>query len=394
MASSSSSSTLYKNYPWTQTPLIINGPMAGSAGPELAAAVTNAGGIGFIGGGVDMAQLDADMDKARSLLAPHVFAAASPSPSSADDDNNDGPILPIGIGILCFGAPLAAAAAAIRRHRPAAVWLFAARDDDGNDGNGGDEGDGDGDGTGDGNGNRYGNYAPWTAAIRAASPRTAVWIQIGSVGAALAAAATSASPPPDVLVAQGADAGGHGFERGAGVVALVPEVADALAESGLDGKVAVVAAGGIVEARGAAAALALGAGGVVMGTRFLASEEVGGPAYYGRRVLEARDGGVRTVRSKAFDEARAGGNVWPALGLVNRTYADFVAGGEVAEIRRLHGEEQKGGRAGDGEVEDMRVTVWAGTGVGLVKEVLPAGRIVEEVREGARKVLKSLSAQV
>ncbi|OMP88716.1 Nitronate monooxygenase [Diplodia seriata] len=374
---SSSSSTLYKNYPWTQTPLIINGPMAGSAAPDLAAAVTNAGGIGFIGGGVDMAQLGADMDKARSLLAPHIVASLSPSSSSPSDADDTSSILPIGVGILCFGAPLAAAADAIRQHRPAAAWLFAARGDDGND-------------------ERYGDYATWTAAIRAASPRTAVWIQIGSVGAALAAATSSASPP-DVLVAQGADAGGHGFERGAGIVSLVPEVGDALADAGVGG-VAVVAAGGIAEGRGAAAALALGAGGVVMGTRFLASEEVGGPAYYGRRVVEARDGGVRTVRSKAFDEAREGGNVWPELydgrGLVNRTYRDFVAGEEVEEIRRLHVEEQKGGKAGAGEVEDMRVTVWAGTGVGLINEVLPAGKIVEDVREGARKVLKSLGAQL
>ncbi|OJD33988.1 2-nitropropane dioxygenase [Diplodia corticola] len=389
---------LQKSYPWTRAPLIANAPMAGSAGPRLAAAVTNAGGLGFIGGGVDMAQLAADLDACRNLVDIDVDRLLATTETTDQTTTSTLlPLLPIGIGILCFnnnnnnannataGEPLvppAALADVVRAHRPAAVWLFAAA-----------SAAAAGAAVDASSASPVADYTPWARAVRAACPQTAVWVQVGSVAAAVAAAGAGAA---DVLVLQGADAGGHGFERGAGWGALVPEVVDALGE--LPG-VGIVAAGGIVEARGAAGALAVGAGGVVMGTRFLACEEVACPAFWTERVLRASDGGVATARSKAFDEARAGGNVWPGgydgRALVNRTYRDFVAGEvPVEEIRRLHGEEQKRGDAGCGGTEDMRVTVWAGTGVGLVREVLPAGKIVEDVREGARRVLKNLGAQL
>ena len=63
---------------------------------------------------------------------------------------------------------------------------------------------------------------------------------------------------PDVLCIQGADAGGHGFERGAGIISLVPEVFDTLAREGFS-HIPLVASGGIVDGRGVAAALTLGA---------------------------------------------------------------------------------------------------------------------------------------
>src|SRR5437763_563577 len=83
---------------------------------------------------------------------------------------------------------------------------------------------------------------------------------------------TSELVKPDVLVMQGLDAGGHGWEKGAGVISLVPEAVDALEENGF-AHIHVLAAGGIVDGRGVAAALALGAEGVVMGTRFLGALE-------------------------------------------------------------------------------------------------------------------------
>jgi nitronate monooxygenase len=83
-----------------------------------------------------------------------------------------------------------------------------------------------------------------------------VMFQVGTVASARQAVRDGA----DVLVVQGCDAGGHQFAGGAGVVSLVPEVVDMLEgeEEGGSGKVVVVAAGGIVDGRGVAAALALG----------------------------------------------------------------------------------------------------------------------------------------
>ena len=121
---------------------------------------------------------------------------------------------------------------------------------------------------------------------------------------------TSLAPRRQTCYASRANAGGHGFEKGAGIVSLVPEVHDALARDGFS-HIPLVASSGIVDARGVAAALALGAQGVVMGTRFLASEEVIVHPMYQAAVLQAQDGGQVTTRSKLFDELN-GPNIWPA----------------------------------------------------------------------------------
>ncbi|SLM38875.1 2-nitropropane dioxygenase [Lasallia pustulata] len=147
-------------------------------------------------------------------------------------------MLPIGIGFLNWGADLNKAVEAIRKYIPAAAWFFAPSKND--------------------------DPALWTQQIREASgAKTKIWIQIETVADAVE---ISRLCKPDVLVVQGNDAGGHGLGRGAEIVSLLPEVADALKEQGL-GYITLVAAGGIVEGRGTAACLALGAGGVVMGTR-------------------------------------------------------------------------------------------------------------------------------
>ncbi|EKG13949.1 2-nitropropane dioxygenase NPD [Macrophomina phaseolina MS6] len=323
--------------------------MGGFAGPELAASVTNAGGLGFIAGGYSLSQLPGQLSKFRSLAT-----------------KDGGAVLPVGIGFLCFGCSADEAATVVREYKPAIAWLFCP--------------------------NQLSDYATWAQHLRDASPETAIWVQTGSVTAALEIARTVR---PEVLVMQGLDAGGHGFEKGAGIISLLPEAADALQEAGF-GDIPLVAAGGIADSRGAAAALALGAAGVVMGTRFLASNEVEHPGYRAA-ILGAQDGGQATARSKIFDEVREEGNNWPVLydgrGLVNKSYADFAAGKPIEDIRKLHSEALKGKDAGFGEVE-KRVTVWAGTGVGLVREVLPAGKIVEETRNGARRILGNLQSQL
>src|SRR6476469_6403850 len=104
----------------------------------------------------------------------------------------------------------------------------------------------------------------------------------------------------DILVAQGAEAGGHGVARG--TFALVPAVVDAARG------VPVAAAGGVADGRGLAAALMLGADGVLVGTRFYATLEAMGPHAAKERIVEGS--GDKTIRGILFDIARR--NVWPA----------------------------------------------------------------------------------
>jgi nitronate monooxygenase len=116
----------------------------------------------------------------------------------------------------------------------------------------------------------------------------------------LAQAKDAASNGADILVAQGAEAGGHGISRS--TFPFVPAVADAVPS------VPLVAAGGVADGRGLAAALMLGADGVLVGTRFYASQEADGFAAAKDRIVTAD--GDRTIRGILFDIAR--GNVWPA----------------------------------------------------------------------------------
>lgn len=130
-------------------------------------------------------------------------------------------------------------------------------------------------------------------------------MQVGSVKDAVEVARGC---KPDVLVVQGTDAGGHSLAQGAGIVSLLLEVADAVEALAKGGTVEEMplpmAAGGIVEGRGVAAALVLGAAGVAMGTRFLASAEADITVGYRDEVVRASDGGQNTVMTKIYDSLR------------------------------------------------------------------------------------------
>lgn len=181
-----------------------------------------------------------------------------------------GKTLPLGVGFLLFAAKLESAAAVVAKHRPAVVFLSCPRETQ--------------------------DLATWANAMRAASPESRVWIQVPSVTAAVEVARLCA---PDVLVLQGADAGGHGGSPGAGLITLVPETRDALDAAGFD--TPIVGAGGISDGRGVAAALTCGAEGVLLGTAFLVSHEVDLPVKeYQDSILKATDGGNSTVRVDCF----------------------------------------------------------------------------------------------
>lgn len=186
---------------------------------------------------------------------------------------------------------------------------------------------------------------------------------------------------------------GAGLAQGSGIVSLLPEVADEMRALGME-SIALVAAGGIVEARAVAASLALGADGVVMGTRFLASREANIATGYLNDVLEMKDGGKNTVRTDVYDVLR-GTKGWPVRyngrGIINQSYLDAQNSGRITnENRKLYEEAlQKGDHGWGGE--SGRLTAYAGCGVGLVKEVKYAKDIIDEVIQDTLEVMSKLS---
>ncbi|GAB1734255.1 hypothetical protein NU195Hw_g3207t1 [Hortaea werneckii] len=322
-------------FPWVKRPFIANAPMAGFANAPLAIAVYQAGGLGFVGSVDDMSALSNNLSQIENAVPRH------------------NGILPIGVGFLPFIVKKEEALPVLNRYRPAAVWLFAAK--------------------------HLSDYATWVEDIRDQSPGSQVIIQVGSVSAAVRIAQEA---HPDALCIQGLDAGGHGLEKGAGIITLLPEVRDALALEGY-GHIPLLASGGIVCGRSAAAALTLGAKGVVMGTRFLAATETTMHPAYRAAILAASEGAESTVRSKLFDELR-GPNIWPeeydGRSLVMESWRDRLNGVNLDEIRKSHAEAVKAEDQGYAVNGKGRAAIWAGSGVGMVRKEQLAAEILEEVR--------------
>jgi len=341
-------SSLKSQVPWTTSPLIVNAPMGGFAGGRLASTVSKAGGLGMIG-----AIMAADLEKELSIAA------------AALQQAKQNELLPIGVGLLPFVVKMDAALPILQKYQPAVIWLFAPK--------------------------TLEDYAHWATQIRHVCPNSKIWIQTGTVSAALKIAQTA---QPDALIMQGSDAGGHGFERGASIVSLLPEASDVLTGNGY-AQIPLLASGGIADARGAAAAFALGAAGVVVGTRFLSARETNVPPGYRELVLNAKDGATSTIRTKLFDNVK-GPNIWPeeydGRGLVTESYNDHVNGIEIAQIRDKHNAAVTLEDAGYGKTN--RANVWAGTGVGLVNKLEDAADIVQELRSGIAGILQKASARL
>lgn len=179
--------------------------------------------------------------------------------------------------------------------------------------------------------------------------------------------------------------------KGAGIITLLPEVHDAVnAGKSAEEHIPLITAGGIIEHRGAAAAMVLGAAGVAMGTRFLASREATINKGYQRHVVDASDGGQNTVRTQLYNWLR-GERDWPAgwdaRGLINESWRDHEKGVEFEENMELYSEAAKKGEEAWGA--NGRMATYAGTGIGLVREVKGAGEIVAAVRDGIRKVIRA-----
>lgn len=194
----------------------------------------------------------------------------------------------------------------------------------------------------------------------------------------------------DVIVAQGWEAGGHVWGQ-VSTMALIPAVVDTV-------DIPVVAAGGIADGRGMAAALMLGASGAWIGTRFLASSEATIHDEYRDRILSASETETEWY-SDLYDV------YWPDAphrALKNSTAELWKEAGAPAPGDRPNEQEVIGYRPnGDAVVRYQSYTplpettgdvaamsLWSGQGVSLVREIKPASEIVEEIYREAKRVIQ------
>jgi NAD(P)H-dependent flavin oxidoreductase YrpB (nitropropane dioxygenase family) len=195
---------------------------------------------------------------------------------------------------------------------------------------------------------------------------------------AVADATRAAEAGADVIVAQGTEGGGH-----IGLMAstiIVPQVAKAVAP------VPVLAAGGFASGAGLAAALALGGAGVLLGTRFLATDEAPVPAFYKEAIVGSD--GDDTVLTTLADSLS--GRDWPgAWDRVLRTrFVDEWLGREP-ELRRRRSEIwEKLGQAEE-ENDAEYALLWMGQSAGLIDAVVPAADVVREIVRDAEEVVRT-----
>lgn len=225
----------------------------------------------------------------------------------------------------------------------------------------------------------FGDPTPYTRKIKTVGSRIICQVQT------LEQAKQAAGAGADIIIAQGRDAGGHsGMTRG--TIGLVPAVVDAVGPS-----IPVVAAGGIADGRGLAAALSLGAAGVSMGTRFTATRE----SLWDQAMKEkaVASGGDDTAQTRVFDIVR--GAAWPAIypgRALRNEFFDRWHGKEGA----LEGQQKQVEAtylASDAKDFGQRV-VWTGEGVDLVRDIPSARDVIERIVEEAASVLRGGAALV
>lgn len=302
---------------------IVLAPMGTVAGGHLAATVSNAGGLGLVGGGYgDLAWLRTELSR--------VIQESQK---------------PWGVGLITWAISQEALDLALSYH-PAAFLLS------------------------------FGDPRRYAPVIKAAGCK--LICQVQDVAQALIARDAGA----DLVVAEGTEAGGHGGTRA--TLPLVPAVVDAVAP------VPVIAAGGIADGRGLAAALMLGAQGALLGTRFYASLESSGRDEAKRRIVESH--ASDTVRTPVFDIVR--GYPWPAeyrgRALQNR-FTQRWNGREQelsAVLEKASAEYQAAARQGDFDT----AVVWASEGVDLINRVESAASLVERISREAEAQLRRVAS--
>ena len=311
-------STAFTEFFSLQHPIAL-APMGGSAGGALAAAVSNGGGLGLLGGG------NGDL----GWLARELPIVA------------DGTDKPWGVGFQSWAIDVGTVERVLSQN-PRAVTLS------------------------------FGDPSAFAGPIRQAG--AALIIQVTDLEEARQAVDLGA----DVIVAQGTEGGGHGARRGRSTLPFVPVVVDLAAPT------PVLAAGGIADGRGVAAALALGAAGALIGTRFQATVEALVDPSISKAIVEGR--GEDTERSTVLDIAR--GSRWPSrysARTLGHPFLDKWRGREDelatdADAKRAY---QDGVARGD----LLPLPVWASEAVDLINDLPSAADLVGALAAQAEDAL-------
>ena len=301
---------------------IVSAPMGSVAGGHLAAAVSNAGALGLVGGGYgDSEWLRTELSTARSETK-----------------------RPWGVGLITWHATREAVELALS-YEPYAFMLS------------------------------FGDPGPLVPAIKEAGCTLICQVQDVDDGRAAKAAGA------DIIVAQGTEAGGHGADRS--TLPLVPAVVDAVAPT------PVLAAGGIADGRGLAAALMLGAQGALIGTRFYAATEALGHESAKERIVAAK--GRDTQRTRVFDIVRQ--HAWPQPLHRSRHTQCFMERWEGREndLSEALDEEIPGFRAAVRNGDFDGAMIWAGEGVDVISEIAPAGELVRRIGAETEACLRHAS---
>ena len=216
----------------------------------------------------------------------------------------------------------------------------------------------------------FGNPRPLAEPVRRAG--AVLMVQVTDLGEAREAVDIGA----DVIVAQGTEAGGHGGRRS--TLPFVPVVAD------LAAPVPVLAAGGIADGRGVAAALVLGAAGALLGTRFLAAPETLVTPAVRRAIIEG--GGEDTVRSRVSDIAR--GSSWPSrygARTLRNPFFDRWYGRDDELAADAAAQQSYRDAVASGELP--AAPVWAGEALDLITDLHPAAGLVGALAAQAEEAL-------
>jgi nitronate monooxygenase len=316
--------------------------MAFASTPSLAAAVTAAGGFGFIGAGFDSSTTLKEYFQSmrKSLKIP----AGTP--------------VPVGVGVIGWIADMTEGSddqriPTILAELPVAIWFAFGVD-----------------------------LGKWVAQVReydaTRTHKTLIFVIVNSVAEALRAADEW---KVDVIVVQGTEAGGHGGSESPPMFTLVQAVVAAIPAGP-----PILAAGSVATGAQVASLLTLGASGVVLGTRFLYTSECQyTPAM--KNVLLKADFDS-TTRTLAFDEVGRT-NFWPAKHngrAIANAIMDDVAEGLDLEQRLQKFDESKA------QGDSQRLIIWAGVGVGHTSEIMGAKDVVHELHQEAVKTLKAASS--